>query len=142
MNWDRIEGNWKQFKGQIKEQWGRFTDDELDVVAGKRTLPVRWSKPAVLRGYALAAAATYGLVVGGVVSGLVPVPAIAALITIPMAVAVHKGARDAYDDPYMLMPTMAKNIQLHVATGMLLVIGFVVSAAAHHLTDEVPRLLR
>lgn len=36
MNWDRIEGNWKQFKGQIKEQWGRFTDDELDVVAGKR----------------------------------------------------------------------------------------------------------
>lgn len=36
MNWDRIEGNWKQFKGQIKEQWGRFTDDELDVLAGKR----------------------------------------------------------------------------------------------------------
>lgn len=36
MNWDRIEGNWKQFKGQIKEQWGRFTDDELDIVAGKR----------------------------------------------------------------------------------------------------------
>jgi uncharacterized protein YjbJ (UPF0337 family) len=36
MNWDRIEGNWKQFKGQLKEKWGRFTDDELDVVAGKR----------------------------------------------------------------------------------------------------------
>lgn len=36
MNWDRIEGNWKQFKGQVKEQWGRFTDDELDVIAGKR----------------------------------------------------------------------------------------------------------
>ncbi|MGH9428214.1 MAG: CsbD family protein [Terriglobia bacterium] len=36
MNWDRIEGNWKQFKGQVKEQWGKFTDDELDVVAGKR----------------------------------------------------------------------------------------------------------
>jgi uncharacterized protein YjbJ (UPF0337 family) len=36
MNWDRIEGNWKQFKGQLKEKWGRFTDDELDIVAGKR----------------------------------------------------------------------------------------------------------
>lgn len=36
MNWDRIEGNWKQFKGQVKEKWGRFTDDELDIVAGKR----------------------------------------------------------------------------------------------------------
>ena len=36
MNWDRIEGNWKQFKGQIREKWGRFTDDDLDVLAGKR----------------------------------------------------------------------------------------------------------
>ncbi|MCI0622587.1 MAG: CsbD family protein [Acidobacteria bacterium] len=36
MNWDRIEGNWKQFKGQIKEKWGKLTDDELDVVAGRR----------------------------------------------------------------------------------------------------------
>lgn len=36
MNWDRIEGNWKQFKGNAKEQWGRLTDDQLDVIAGKR----------------------------------------------------------------------------------------------------------
>jgi uncharacterized protein YjbJ (UPF0337 family) len=36
MNWDRVEGNWKQFKGMLKEKWGKFTDDELDVVAGKR----------------------------------------------------------------------------------------------------------
>ena len=36
MNWDRIEGNWKQFKGSAKEQWGELTDDQLDVVAGKR----------------------------------------------------------------------------------------------------------
>ena len=36
MNWDRIEGNWKQFKGSLKEQWGKLTDDNLDVIAGKR----------------------------------------------------------------------------------------------------------
>jgi len=36
MNWDRIEGNWKQFTGYAKEQWGRLTEDDLDVVAGKR----------------------------------------------------------------------------------------------------------
>ena len=36
MNWDRIEGNWKQFKGKAKEQWGKLTDDDLDVVEGKR----------------------------------------------------------------------------------------------------------
>lgn len=36
MNWDRIEGNWKKFKGQVKEQWGKLTDDDLDLAAGKR----------------------------------------------------------------------------------------------------------
>ena len=36
MNWDRVEGNWKQFKGKVKEQWGRLTDDDLDVIGGKK----------------------------------------------------------------------------------------------------------
>ena len=36
MNLDRIEGNWKQAKGKIKEQWGKLTDDHLDEIAGKR----------------------------------------------------------------------------------------------------------
>ena len=36
MNWDRIEGNWKAFKGQAKQQWGKLTDDDLDVIEGKR----------------------------------------------------------------------------------------------------------
>ncbi len=36
MNWDRIEGNWKQLKGKAREQWGKLTDDQLDVIAGKR----------------------------------------------------------------------------------------------------------
>lgn len=36
MNWDTIEGNWKQFKGKVKSQWGKLTDDQLDVVAGNR----------------------------------------------------------------------------------------------------------
>lgn len=36
MNEDTIKGNWKQFKGKVKEQWGKLTDDDLDVIAGKR----------------------------------------------------------------------------------------------------------
>ena len=36
MNWDRVEGNWKQVKGKFKEKWGKLTDDELDVIGGKR----------------------------------------------------------------------------------------------------------
>jgi uncharacterized protein YjbJ (UPF0337 family) len=37
MDWNRIEGNWKQFKGSAKEKWGKLTDDDLDVIEGKRT---------------------------------------------------------------------------------------------------------
>jgi uncharacterized protein YjbJ (UPF0337 family) len=36
MNWDRIEGNWKQLKGKAKARWGKLTDDQFDVIAGKR----------------------------------------------------------------------------------------------------------
>lgn len=36
MNWDRIEGNWKQFKGDVKRQWGKLTDDQVDVIDGNR----------------------------------------------------------------------------------------------------------
>lgn len=37
MNWDRVEGNWKQFKGQIQQQWGKLTDDDLDKMKGTQT---------------------------------------------------------------------------------------------------------
>ena len=36
MNWDRIQGNWKQLKGELKTQWGKLTDDEFDMIAGQR----------------------------------------------------------------------------------------------------------
>ena len=36
MNWDTIEGDWQQFKGHVKEKWGKLTDDNLDAIAGKR----------------------------------------------------------------------------------------------------------
>lgn len=37
MNWDQIHGNWDQVKGKVQTQWGKLTDDDLKVVAGKRT---------------------------------------------------------------------------------------------------------
>jgi uncharacterized protein YjbJ (UPF0337 family) len=36
MDWNRVEGNWKQFKGNVKEKWGKLTDDDLDVIEGRR----------------------------------------------------------------------------------------------------------
>lgn len=36
MNWDRVEGKWKQAAGKVKEKWGKLTDDDLQVIGGKR----------------------------------------------------------------------------------------------------------
>ena len=36
MNWDIVEGNWKQFKGKVLVRWGKLNDDNLDLIAGKR----------------------------------------------------------------------------------------------------------
>jgi len=40
MKWDRIEGNWNQYKGSAKQQWGKLTDDQLNVASGKRDVLV------------------------------------------------------------------------------------------------------
>ncbi len=36
MDWNRIEGNWKQFQGKVKAKWGKWTDDDLAMVNGRR----------------------------------------------------------------------------------------------------------
>lgn len=36
MNWDQIEGNWEQFKGKVREKWGRLTSDDLDMIKGRQ----------------------------------------------------------------------------------------------------------
>ncbi len=36
MNKDEAGGNWKQFKGKVKEQWGKLTDDDMTIIEGKR----------------------------------------------------------------------------------------------------------
>lgn len=36
MNWETVQGNWKEFRGRVREQWGRLTNDEVDVIEGRR----------------------------------------------------------------------------------------------------------
>jgi uncharacterized protein YjbJ (UPF0337 family) len=36
MNWDIVKGQWKQVTGKVKERWGKLTDDDLKLVAGKK----------------------------------------------------------------------------------------------------------
>jgi uncharacterized protein YjbJ (UPF0337 family) len=38
MNWDRVQGNWKQFKGKVQEKWGKLTDDHVNAIDGRREI--------------------------------------------------------------------------------------------------------
>jgi 1,4-dihydroxy-2-naphthoate polyprenyltransferase len=113
-----------------------------DAAAGKRTLPVRLPKHTVVAAYAGAIAVTYALIAGGAVSGLLVRPSIIALAMIPTAAKVYRGLRDHYENPYALMPTMGAGVNLHLATGMLLILGYVASIVASHLLHHVPFYLR
>ena len=113
-----------------------------DSAAGKRTLPVRWSKDRVIAGYASAGAAAFALIAVGAVSGLMVRPSLIALATIPMLPRVVRGLRANYDSPYQLMADMGTNIKLHAFTGLLLIVGYVIAIVAGHVWHPPPFFLR
>jgi 1,4-dihydroxy-2-naphthoate polyprenyltransferase len=113
-----------------------------DARAGKRTLPVRLPRRAVIGLYIGAAAATYALIAVGGIAGIVPRPTLLALATIPLVLKVVRGLREHYGSPYELMPAMATNIQLHLFTGLLLFLGYLVAIGADRLLEHVPAILR
>jgi 1,4-dihydroxy-2-naphthoate octaprenyltransferase len=114
-----------------------------DAAAGKRTLPVRWSKDAVIAAYAWSVTLTYGLIAVGALTGLLPRPTLIALATIPIALRVTRALRRDYDDPYALMfSAMGSNIKLHLFTGLLLFAGYLVAIGANRWLEDVPVFLR
>ena len=112
-------------------------DRRGDARAGKRTLPVRFSRDAVITGYRVAAAAAYVIVALGVAVGLLPIPALLALLTIPLALQVSRGLAPNYDNPYGLMAIMGVNIKVHLYAGLLLIAAYLVVLAASALVPSV-----
>ncbi|HLM94845.1 MAG TPA: prenyltransferase [Acidimicrobiales bacterium] len=101
-----------------------------DEAAGKRTLIVRLSPAQVQTVYATGVGAAFVCIVAEVVSGVTPAWTLLALATLPLAWRVWRGLRAHYGEPYALMPTMQSNIVLHLLTGLLLVIGYVISVVS------------
>jgi 1,4-dihydroxy-2-naphthoate octaprenyltransferase len=111
-----------------------------DAKASKRTLPVRWSKAAVIRGFDVAVAVTFVSVTVSVAAGLMPIPTLLALLAIPLAIRVHSGLVSFYDNPYGLMSTMAANIQLHMNVSLLLLMGYAITLLDRTLLNKLPYL--
>jgi len=98
-----------------------------DSKAGKRTLPVRWSKSTVIRGFDWAAIGAFLAVAAGVALGILPAWTILMLVAIPLAMHVHAGLVAAYDNPYELTDAMAANIRLHLVASLLLLAGYLLA---------------
>ena len=101
-------------------------DRRGDARAGKRTLPVRFSRTTVITGYNVAVAAAYVVLVAGVVAGVLPIPVLLMLLTIPLALRVSRGLAPNYENPYGLMAIMAINVKLHLVAGLLLLAGYLI----------------
>jgi 1,4-dihydroxy-2-naphthoate octaprenyltransferase len=117
-------------------------DRRGDAHAGKRTLPVRFGPDAVILGYDVTIAVAYATLVIGVALGVLPIPTLLALLTIPLAYRVHKGLRPNYDNPYGLMAVMAVNIQVHLLAGILLFAAYAMVLVVGALAPSVPLFIR
>jgi 1,4-dihydroxy-2-naphthoate octaprenyltransferase len=117
-------------------------DRRGDAHAGKRTLPVRLSREAVIRIYDGSVAVAFAVVIVGVVIGVLPVPALLVLALVPLARRVSGGIRANYDNPYGLMAFMGVNIRLHLYAGLALLATYVIVLLAGALAPEVSLFLR
>ena len=117
-------------------------DRPADAAAGKRTLPVRLSKDAVIGLYVAAVAVTFAVIAVLAIAGVLVRPTLIALAAAPLALPVVRALREHYESPYALMPAMARNIQLHAAAGALLVLGYVIAIVADAMLGAPPFFLR
>ncbi len=113
-------------------------DRRGDARAGKRTLPVRFSREVIVGGYRAVALVAYAVLLLGVLIGVLPLPALLMLLTVPLALQVERGLRPNYDNPYGLMAVMGVNIKLHLYAGLRLVAAVVAVLVLLALAPGVP----
>jgi 1,4-dihydroxy-2-naphthoate octaprenyltransferase len=102
-------------------------DRRGDAASGKRTVAVRFGRNTIVRGYDVLVTAAFGLIVIGAVVGVLPRWTLLACVAAPLAIRVHRGLKDHYEEPYGLVPALAANIGVHLVAGLGLVVGYVLS---------------
>jgi 1,4-dihydroxy-2-naphthoate octaprenyltransferase len=102
-----------------------FQDRDADKKAGKRTLVVRLGKKSAMKVYSFFLISTYLFIVIAVIIQYFPLWTLISLLTLPLAVKALAVARKNYDKIGELIPANAMTIMIHLFTGLLLSLGFV-----------------
>lgn len=100
-------------------------DRRGDEQAGKRTIAVRFSRTAIIRGYDALVVAAFALIAIGAAVGPLPRWTLVSLAAAPLALRVHRGLSRHYDQPDRLIPALGANIALHSLAGAGLILGYV-----------------
>lgn len=103
----------------------QFPDVEADREAGRRHLPIAWGRPRAARVLVALYALAYVSLVAGVIVGIMPRACLLGLLTAPLAFVAARDAVRHADDPSLLLPAMARNVVVNLATPALVALGFV-----------------
>ena len=102
-----------------------FPDYEADKQANKKTLVVILGKKRAIWFYPAFLMLTYMLIIGGVLGGKFPIPALISLLTIPFAFRANNVAMKNFDRIIQLFPANAATIIIHLFLGLLLSMGYI-----------------
>lgn len=105
-----------------------FPDYNADRTSGKRHLVVRMGRPRAVSGYVAILSLTYLSIVAGVVISVITPYTLIALLTLPKAIKAINVARAHHSESESLTPAMAGTVQIHLATGVLMTVGYVIAA--------------
>ena len=104
-----------------------FHDVESDRMVGKKTVPVVLGRARAVWGYATLMGAAYVAILAAVGVGGLPLPLLIGLLSLPLALKSIRGALRHHSDTPKLIPVSAATIQIHLITGLLLCVGYIVA---------------
>ncbi len=111
----------------------QFQDMKADAAVGKRHWVARLGRRRSTLVYGVSLGLTYLLLMFGVLLADVTPFALAGLLTVPAAITAYRVAREHYDDPQALVPANAATIQIHLRTGLLITLGYLLQGAIRWL---------
>ena len=111
-----------------------------DARAGRRTLATMVSKTAAVRGFELVAAMAFVSVAAAVAAGVLPIPALVALLAAPLAGRTRDDLSRYYDRPSALAGVVTSGVRLQSNLGLLLIGGYALTIAEQMLLARAPFL--